>query len=70
MPISSFNFRRKLENFDNFAEAYNQQTMNNNDENNVYATLHRIIALEETDRETTHLLVFLLMQFLSRSDQV
>lgn len=32
--------------------------------------LHRVIELEEADRETMHLLIFLLMQFLSRSDQV
>lgn len=31
--------------------------------------LHRIIDLEESDKETIHLLIFLLMQFLSRSDQ-
>lgn len=31
--------------------------------------LHRIIDLEESDKETIHLLVFLFMQFLSRSDQ-
>lgn len=31
--------------------------------------LHRIIDLEELDKETIHLLVFLFMQFLSRSDQ-
>lgn len=31
--------------------------------------LHRIIDLEESDRETVHLLIFLFMQFLSRSDQ-
>lgn len=31
--------------------------------------LHRIIDLEESDKETIHLLIFLFMQFLSRSDQ-
>lgn len=31
---------------------------------------HRIVDLEEADKETMHLLVFLLMQFLSRQDQV
>lgn len=31
--------------------------------------LHRIIDLEELDKETIHLLIFLFMQFLSRSDQ-
>nr|XP_023011875.1 protein unc-79 homolog isoform X2 [Leptinotarsa decemlineata] len=31
--------------------------------------LQRVIDLEEADKETMHLLVFLLMQFLSRSDQ-
>lgn len=33
-------------------------------------TLYRIIELEESDKETMHLLIFLLMQFLSRSDLV
>ncbi|XP_055321973.1 protein unc-79 homolog isoform X3 [Sitodiplosis mosellana] len=31
--------------------------------------LHRIIDIEESDKETIHLLVFLFMQFMSRSDQ-
>lgn len=31
--------------------------------------LPRILDMEDADKETTHLLVFLLMQFLSRSDQ-
>lgn len=31
--------------------------------------LHRIIDIEESDKETIHLLVFLVMQFMSRSDQ-
>lgn len=39
------------------------------DETNLAACLHRIIDLEESDKETIHLLVFLLMQFLSRADQ-
>lgn len=39
------------------------------DESNLAACLHRIIDLEESDKETIHLLVFLLMQFLSRADQ-
>lgn len=39
------------------------------DEANLTACLHRIIDLEEADKETIHLLVFLLMQFLSRADQ-
>lgn len=30
----------------------------------------KIVDLEEADKETMHLLVFLLMQFLSRQDQV
>ncbi|XP_055384456.1 protein unc-79 homolog isoform X2 [Condylostylus longicornis] len=33
------------------------------------AIIHRIIELEESDKETIHLLVFLLMQFMSRVDQ-
>ncbi|KAG6446160.1 hypothetical protein O3G_MSEX004317 [Manduca sexta] len=32
-------------------------------------TMPKVVDLEEADRETTNLLVFLLMQFLSRSDQ-
>jgi hypothetical protein len=40
------------------------------DDGNLVGFLHRVIDLEEADRETMHLLVFLLMQFLSRSDQV
>lgn len=39
------------------------------DETNLSACLHRIIDLEEADKETIHLLVFLFMQFLSRADQ-
>lgn len=35
----------------------------------ITSCLHRIIDLEESDKETIHLLVFLFMQFLSRSDQ-
>lgn len=31
---------------------------------------HKIVDFEEADKETIHLLVFLLMQFLSRQDQV
>jgi len=31
---------------------------------------HKIVDLEEADKETMHLLIFLLMQFLSRQDQV
>ncbi|XP_039288508.1 protein unc-79 homolog isoform X2 [Nilaparvata lugens] len=44
-------------------------SINANDDVNLTAFLHRVIDLEEADRETIHLLVFLLMQFLSRSDQ-
>lgn len=32
--------------------------------------LYRVIDLEEADKETIHLLVFLLMQFMSRADLV
>lgn len=39
------------------------------DDQNVISFLHRVIDLEEADKETMHLLIFLLMQFLSRSDQ-
>lgn len=31
--------------------------------------LHRIIDIEESDKETIHLLIFLLMQYMSRHDQ-
>lgn len=31
---------------------------------------YKIVELEEADKETMHLLVFLFMQFLSRQDQV
>jgi hypothetical protein len=34
------------------------------------AVLHRIVEFEECDSETVHLLIFLLMQFMSRPDQV
>lgn len=34
------------------------------------AFTHKIVELEEADKETMHLLVFLFMQFLSRTDQV
>lgn len=40
------------------------------DETNLMGFMHRVVDFEESDRETMHLLVFLLMQFLSRSDQV
>ncbi|KAF4533554.1 hypothetical protein B566_EDAN001039 [Ephemera danica] len=33
------------------------------------AVLHRIVEFEECDSETVHLLIFLLMQFMSRPDQ-
>ncbi|KAG8319395.1 Protein unc-79 [Homalodisca vitripennis] len=39
------------------------------DDSNLAGFMHRVVDLEESDRETMHLLVFLLMQFLSRSDQ-
>lgn len=39
------------------------------DESNLSGCLHRIIDLEESDKETINLLVFLFMQFLSRADQ-
>ncbi|KAK4872146.1 hypothetical protein RN001_016270 [Aquatica leii] len=39
------------------------------DDHNLVGFLHRVIDFEEADKETMHLLVFLLMQFLSRSDQ-
>lgn len=38
------------------------------EDNTTSANLYRIIEIEESDRETMHLLVFLLMQFMSRSD--
>ncbi|XP_046744184.1 protein unc-79 homolog isoform X3 [Diprion similis] len=36
---------------------------------NLPGFIHKVIDLEESDKETIHLLVFLLMQFLSRADQ-
>lgn len=45
-------------------------SLNTGDDGQLVGLLHRIIDLEEADRETMHLLVFLLVQFLSRSDQV
>ncbi|KAF7267135.1 hypothetical protein GWI33_019628 [Rhynchophorus ferrugineus] len=39
------------------------------DDHNLTTFLQKIIDLEEADKETIHLLIFLLMQFLSRSDQ-
>ncbi|KAL3290395.1 hypothetical protein HHI36_023736 [Cryptolaemus montrouzieri] len=44
-------------------------TLNVVDDQNLLTFLQRVIDLEEADKETMHLLVFLLMQFLSRSDQ-
>ncbi|XP_058827136.1 protein unc-79 homolog isoform X1 [Topomyia yanbarensis] len=38
------------------------------DDFNLSGCLYRIIDLEESDKETIHLLVFLLMQFMSRAD--
>jgi hypothetical protein len=40
------------------------------DDLNFSGNLFRVIDLEESDKETIHLLVFLLMQFMSRSDLV
>lgn len=37
---------------------------------NFSGNLFRVIDLEEADKETIHLLVFLLMQFMSRQDLV
>ncbi|XP_039151761.1 protein unc-79 homolog isoform X1 [Drosophila simulans] len=38
-------------------------------DDNLIGLLSRITELEESDRETIHLLVFMLMQFMSRTDQ-
>ena len=40
------------------------------DEINASNAIYRIIELEESDKETIHLLIFLLMQFMSRADLV
>lgn len=40
------------------------------EENTSSTNLHRIIETEENDKEPMHLLIFLIMQFLSRSDLV
>ncbi|XP_073986418.1 UNC-79 domain-containing protein isoform X3 [Rhodnius prolixus] len=42
---------------------------NQNEDINLAALLHRVIDLEEADKETMHLLVFLFLQFLSRPEQ-
>lgn len=44
-------------------------SLNVAEDQNLTTFLQRVIDLEEADKETMHLLVFLLMQFLSRSDQ-
>lgn len=44
-------------------------SLNVADDQNILTFLQRVIDLEEADKETMHLLVFLLIQFLSRSDQ-
>ncbi|XP_044257463.1 protein unc-79 homolog isoform X1 [Tribolium madens] len=44
-------------------------SLNMADDQNIMNFLQRVIDLEEADKETMHLLVFLLLQFLSRSDQ-
>lgn len=40
------------------------------DDSNLSGYLYRVIDLEEADKETIHLLIFLLMQFMSRADLV
>lgn len=45
------------------------QSLNVVDDQNLLSFLQRVIDLEEADKETMHLLIFLLMQFLSRADQ-
>lgn len=40
------------------------------DDFNLSGCLYRVIDLEEADKETIHLLIFLLMQFMSRADLV
>lgn len=45
-------------------------SFNTIDDANLLGFVHKIVDLEEGDKETMHLLVFLLMQFLSRADQV
>ncbi|CAH2007924.1 unnamed protein product [Acanthoscelides obtectus] len=44
-------------------------SLNVTEDQNLTSFLQKIVDLEEVDKETMHLLVFLLMQFLSRSDQ-
>ncbi|KAF6204812.1 hypothetical protein GE061_018974 [Apolygus lucorum] len=43
--------------------------INPGDDNNLAGLLHRVIELEEADKETMHLLIFLFLQFLSRPEQ-
>ena len=45
------------------------QSLNIVEDQNLLGFLQRVTDLEEADKETMHLLIFLLMQFLSRSDQ-
>lgn len=44
-------------------------SLNMVDDQNLLSFFQRVIDLEEADKETMHLLIFLLMQFFSRSDQ-
>ncbi|XP_024081973.1 protein unc-79 homolog isoform X2 [Cimex lectularius] len=43
--------------------------MNPGDDVNLAGLLHRVLDLEEADKETMHLLIFLFLQFLSRPEQ-
>ncbi|XP_046405195.1 protein unc-79 homolog isoform X2 [Ischnura elegans] len=45
------------------------QSITSIEDSQIIGYLQRVIEFEEADHETMHLLVFLLMQFLSRSDQ-
>ena len=45
-------------------------SINQGEDGNLAGLLHRVIDLEEADKETMHLLIFLFLQFLSRVEQV
>ncbi|XP_066903218.1 protein unc-79 homolog isoform X4 [Halyomorpha halys] len=44
-------------------------SINQGEDGNLAGLLHRVIDLEEADKETMHLLIFLFLQFLSRPEQ-
>ena len=55
---------------DDIADSHIHSLYMMDESGNLPPFIYKIINLEEADKETLHLLVFLLMQFLSRQDQV